>query len=44
MIKFLKQNIFWDLWFDSEKIEFNDRNIDELFDIQHNQLSSRVER
>ena len=27
-----------------KKIEFNDTNIDELLDIQHNQLSSRVQR
>ena len=29
---------------DSEKIEFNDINIDELLDTQHNQLSSRAGR
>ena len=27
-----------------KKIEFNDINIDKLFDIQHNQLSPRVDR
>ena len=42
--KVFKNRIFADPWFDSEKIEFNDTNIDELLDIQHNQLSSRVER
>ena len=27
-----------------KKIDFNDINIDELLDIQHNQLAARVER
>ena len=27
-----------------EKIGFNDMNIDEMLDIQHNQLSTRAER
>ena len=39
-----KNKIFADPWLDSEKLEFNDTNIDELLDIQHNQLSLRVER
>ena len=39
-----KNKIFEDRSFLSEKIEFNDANIDEIFDIQHNQLSSRVGR
>ena len=30
--------------FDSEKIKFNDINIDELLDSQYSQVSSRVER
>ena len=33
---------FTEPWFDSEKT--NDINIDELLDIQHDQLSSRVGR
>ena len=40
----LKNKIFADPLFDSEKIEFNDINVDEVLDIQHSQLSSRVER
>ena len=44
MMKFLKNKIFADPWFESEKIEINYINIDELNGIQHNQLSSRVER
>ena len=40
----LKNKIFADPLFDSEKIEFNDINVEELLDIQHSQLSSRVER
>ena len=40
--KVLKHKIFIDPWFDSEKIEYNYINIDELSDINHNQLSSRV--
>ena len=43
MMKFFKK-IFADLWFDSEKIKFNDAIIDELLHIQYNQHSSRVER
>ena len=39
-----KSKIFADPWLDSEKLEFNDTNINELLDIQHNQLSLRVER
>ena len=39
-----KSKIFADPWFDSEKIEFSNIKIDALFAIQHNQLSSRVER
>ena len=39
-----KNKILKGPWFDSEKLEFNGTNIDELLDIQHNQLSSRVER
>ena len=39
-----KGKVFIDPWFDSETIEFNDINIDQLHDIQHNQLLSRVER
>ena len=40
----MKNKIFADPLFDSEKIEFNDINVDEVLDIQHSQLSSRVER
>ena len=40
--KVLKHKIFIDPWFDSEKIEYNYINIDELSDINHNQLSSIV--
>ena len=44
-IEFTKNDeVFKNNWFDSEKIEFNDINIDELLDIQHSQVSSRVER
>ena len=39
-----KNKIFADPWFDSEKLEFSNINIDELLDIQHDQLSSRFER
>ena len=39
--KVFKNKIFADPWFDSDKIEFNDINIDDVLDIQ---LSSRVER
>ena len=39
-----KNKIFADLWFASEKIEFNDMNTDELIVIHNNQLSSKVER
>ena len=39
-----KNKIFKIPWFDSENLEFNDTNIDELLDIQHNQLPSSVER
>ena len=38
-----KNKMFVESWFDSEKIEFNGINIDELLDIQYNQLSSRIE-
>ena len=38
-----KNKFFADLCFDSEEIEFSGINIDQLFDIQHNQLLSRVE-
>ena len=34
--KVFKNKIYTDPWFDSEKIEFNDENVDELLDIQHN--------
>ena len=44
MSKLLKTKYSQTHWFDSEKLEFNDINIDELLDIQHNQLSSRFER
>ena len=37
-MKVLKKKIFADPWFDSEKIEFNDVNTDELLNIQLNQL------
>ena len=49
-LKKLKNNrifhnkIFADPWFESEKMEFNNINIDELLYIQHNQLSLGVER
>lgn len=36
-IKYLKTHCFF-----QKKIEFNDANIDEIFDIRHNQLSSSV--
>ena len=39
-MKFSKQKIFADTWFDSGEIEFDDVNIDELLDIQHNELLS----
>lgn len=39
--KVFKNKIFADPWFDSDKIEFKDINIDDVLDIQ---LSSRVER
>ena len=42
--EFLKNKVFPDTWHHSEKLEFNDTNIDDLLDIQPNQLSSRVER
>ena len=36
-INYLKQiKIFADPWFNSEKLGFNDTNIDELLDIQYN--------
>ena len=42
-IEFTKNDeVFKNNWFDSEKIEFNDINIDELLDIQQNQFSLRV--
>lgn len=31
--KMLENKMFSDLWFDSGKIEFSDKNIDELLDI-----------
>ena len=44
-IEFTKNDeVFKNNWFDSEKIEFNDINIDELLDIQQNQFSLRVEK
>ena len=43
-MKLLKNKIFKIPWFDSENLEFNDFDIDELLDIQHNQLPSSVER
>ena len=44
-IEFTKNHeVFKNNWFDSEKIEFNDINIDELLDIQQNQFSLRVEK
>ena len=44
-IEFTKNDeAFKNPWFDSEKIEFNDINIDELLDIQQNQFSLRVEK
>ena len=33
-----------DPWLDSGKKKFNDTNIDEILDIQHSQLSLRIER
>ena len=42
--KVFENKIFADPRFDSEKIEFNYINIDELLDIQHNQFSSIVEK
>ena len=39
---FFKSKIFEDPWFDSEKIEFSDIDIDEPLGIQHNQLSLKV--
>ena len=44
-IEFTKNDeVFKNNWFNSEKIEFNDINIDELLDIQQNQFSLRVEK
>ena len=43
MMKLLKTNIYGPI-VRFKKIEFNDATIDELLHIQHNQLSSRVER
>ena len=41
--KVFKNKKFADPWFGSENIKFNNINIDELLDIPHNHLSSRVE-
>ena len=38
------QKIFANPWFDLEKLEFNDINIDKLLDIQDNQSLSRLKR
>ena len=42
MIKFLRVKCFARSLFNLEKTEFNDLNIDELFDFQHNQISYKV--
>ena len=42
--EFFKNKMLADPWFDSEKIEFSDINIDELLNREHIQRSSRVER
>ena len=44
MIVFLKIKIFADPWFDSEKVEFNDININDVLGTLLDQLSLRVER
>ena len=44
MIVFLKNKIFAEPWFDSEKVEFNDININDVLGILLDQLSLRVER
>ena len=41
--KVFKNKKFADPWFGSENIKFNNINIDELLDVPHNHLSSRVE-
>ena len=43
-MKFLKTKYLQNYGSIEKKIEFNDVNVDDLLDIQHNQLSSRVER
>ena len=42
MHRFKRIKLFSDPWLDSEKIEFSDKNIDELSNTQHNQLLSTV--
>ena len=42
--KVFKNKKFADPWFGSGNIKVNNINIDELLDIPHNHLSSRVER
>lgn len=44
MMKDFKNKKFENPLFDSEKFELNDIDIDELLDIQHNRLPTRVER
>ena len=40
--KALKETIFVDPWLDSNKVEFDCINVDEILDNQHNELSTRV--
>ena len=44
MKKFSETKYSRSMLIEKKKKEFNDINIDELLDIHHNQLSSRVER
>lgn len=44
MTNFFNNKTFADPWFDSKNIEFNNINIAQLPNIEHNRLSSRVER
>ena len=44
MTNFFNNKTFADPWFDSKNIEFNNINIAQLPNIEHNRLTSRVER